>query len=303
MTAALDSFIRENCDGLYLHPNNSSISYSDGDSVEDELYGALQTVSDRGTLSDELPRLIHNWETEYHLSPCRPNLLRHIPFKPTDRVLEIGSGCGAITRYLGETGAMVTAIEGSELRARCTAARCRDLPNVEVFCSSFEDIVLEPQYDYVLLIGVLEYSSLFIKASAPELRCLELARQAMNPQGTLLIAIENKLGLKYFMGMGEDHTGKAYFGLQNLYDRKTARTFGRLELSRLAGDAGFKNVLFHYPFPDYKLPRAVFTEEAFACPTFEPAQIIRQYSAPTTVPQDRQTSPKHWYGRSLRPTA
>lgn len=36
---------------------------------------------------------------------------------------------------------------------------------------------------------------------------------------------------------------------------------------------------FQYPFPDYKLPRFVFTEEAFTCPGFAPWEIIRQQSA------------------------
>ncbi len=125
-------------------------------------------------------------------------------FIPHKKILEIGSGCGAITRWLGELGADVTAIEGSERRANITYSRCRDLDNIKFFCEGFDAFYENEKFDLVLLIGVLEYSNLFIRADKPALALLTKAKQLLKEDGLLVIAIENKLGLKYWAGAPED---------------------------------------------------------------------------------------------------
>ena len=81
-------------------------------------------------LESELAAAIRDWPSQYHLDAARANLLRPIAPASGATVLEIGAGCGAITRFLGETGATVLALEGSLARARIAASRCRDLDNV-----------------------------------------------------------------------------------------------------------------------------------------------------------------------------
>jgi hypothetical protein len=44
----------------------------------------------------------------------------------------------------------------------------------------------------------------------------------------------------------------------------------------LLSSAGFEGVEFNYPFPDYKLPRVVLTQNAFEDEVFQPAEILRQ---------------------------
>ena len=58
--------------------------------------------------------------------------MRPLELHSGDKVLELGCGCGAITRFLGEIGANVVAVEGSLARARVAAERCRELTNVRV---------------------------------------------------------------------------------------------------------------------------------------------------------------------------
>ena len=62
--------------------------YSDGD-IEDEL---LQVAMEHE--EEEFPKIIEerkSWPFFYHLSPFRTNIIDWLPFKKTDRVLEIGS--------------------------------------------------------------------------------------------------------------------------------------------------------------------------------------------------------------------
>ena len=185
--------------GNIIHPvgKNISMSYSDGDDTENYLLQVVEKVGDLSTSSKEWAQYIIDWPTRYHLSSQRADLLR--PLKSSffsKKVLEIGSGCGAVTRWLGESGAIVTALEGSERRARITAARCRNLSEVSVVWENFDDLITDEKFDIICLIGVLEYSNLYIKGDDPAGTLLRKIRGLLKEDGFVVIAIENKLGLK-----------------------------------------------------------------------------------------------------------
>src|SRR5664279_1724497 len=183
---------------LFRHSSGQGFAYSDGKEAEDRLLTIVSNAADRSTFSAELLEAITDWPTEYHLSRARHCLVRPLGIRPGDRVLELGCGCGAITRYLGEIGADVVAVEGSLLRARIAAERCRELPNVKIFADDLLEFEMDRQFDWVLLIGVLEYAPAFSSAPDPVLHYLESIRPFLSTQGKLVVAIENRLGLKYF---------------------------------------------------------------------------------------------------------
>ena len=137
---------------------------------------------------------------------------------------------------------------------------------------------IEEQFDWVLLIGVLEYAQLSGTDCAFENQ-LEMAERCLAPNGQLVVAIENKFGLKYFNGCAEDHVGRPYFGLQDLYSPTTARTFGRQELARLVAAAGFGHSKWYFPFPDYKFPSVILSEEAFDIPGFDSGDLLARSHA------------------------
>ena len=234
-------------------------AYNDGDEVEERLLRVVSAASDLSVLSLELASQIRDWPSRYHLSATRANLLRPLQPLLRGRILEIGAGCGAVTRYLGECGAEVVAVEGSYRRACVAAARCRDLPNVRVICDRFEDYPASERFDVVTLIGVLEWVRLFGTSEDPVQTVLERTRGLLHEQGSLLLAIENQLGLKYFAGYVEDHTCVPMLGIDDLYDARSPVTFGRGELTRRLRAAGYPESELFVPLPDYKLPVAVVT--------------------------------------------
>lgn len=256
-----------------------SLNYSDGTAVEQRIFDLIANAKDKSIFSRELTNNLSDWPTEYHLSPFRHCIVRPIGIKPGDSVLELGCGCGAITRYLGEIGAKVTSVEGSEKRARVAAERCRDLPNVQIIVDDLLKVDVEQSFDWVLLIGVLEYAPVYSKKSQPVDDYINQVRKYIAKNGKLVIAIENKLGLKYFNGCSEDHVGIPYYGIQNLYKSNTPVTFGKSELSKILEDSGFNNQLFYYPFPDYKLPNTIIADNAFKQKNFYvPDLILRSRS-------------------------
>ncbi len=233
----------------------AGFDYTDGDEVEERIADAIASSRDVSLFSEELSDHRTDWASTYHLSPVRANLLRPLqPILEGRRVLEIGAGCGAISRYLGELGCELLALEGSQRRATIAASRCRDLDNVTVVNSRFDELPEGQRFDVVTLIGVLEYARKYSSGPDGIATTLRKARSLLGEGGLLIVAIENQLGLKYFAGMHEDHLGRAMEGIQDHYAADGVVTFGRRELSDRILAAGFSACEFALPFPDYKLP-------------------------------------------------
>lgn len=249
--------------GCWIRENLESFGYSDGEEIERRIHDAVASCRDRSLFSEELLPHKTDWASHYHLSPLRANLLRSFESALGGDVLELGCGCGAITRYLGSVARQVIGIEGSPRRAQIAALRCADQPNVAVACSRIETLRMpDASFDAVTLIGVLEYAQVFDTSAHAVERMLATARRLLRPGGVLVVAIENQLGLKYFAGVPEDHTGQAMFGINDAYTDKTVVTFSRLELERRLHEAGFAKLEQHVPLPDYKLPISVLHPSA-----------------------------------------
>jgi GT2 family glycosyltransferase/2-polyprenyl-3-methyl-5-hydroxy-6-metoxy-1,4-benzoquinol methylase len=243
---------------VWRDKSDATFDYSDGDEVENRIACVIAEAQDVSLFSAELGAHQIDWPSIYHLSAVRANLLRPLaPLLSNRRVLEIGAGCGAISRYLGELNAEVLALEGSRRRAATAAGRCRDLSNVTVVNQTLEQFPDGEQFDVVTLIGVLEYARKYSAEPDGVAATLRRARSLLKEGGVLVIAIENQLGLKYFAGMHEDHLGRAMAGIQDHYSPDGVVTFGRQELSEKILAAGFTDCEFALPFPDYKLPSNV----------------------------------------------
>jgi 2-polyprenyl-3-methyl-5-hydroxy-6-metoxy-1,4-benzoquinol methylase len=151
----LAGFTLDEATGLRIAPGEGiPAGYLDG--AEQYLVEGLRGISDRSVGSEELAGLVKDWPTEYHLSPFRTTIVDCLGLTGGSlRVLELGCGRGAITRWLGERCAEVHAIEGNAARALAARTRCADLPGVEVYVGNFSELDERGGYDVVTLIGVL----------------------------------------------------------------------------------------------------------------------------------------------------
>lgn len=200
------------------------------------------------------------WPIRYHVSPGRRALLDWFPFDPGHRVLEIGAGCGALTGVLTRSAGWVSAVELTPRRALITAHRHRSAENLEVFVGHFTDLPQAEPYDVVTCIGVLEYAGTYGPEAHAHLDFLRAIRRMLTADGVLIVAIENRLGLKYWTGASEDHSGLLFDSLEGYPAGGAARTFGRKELAELLRQAGFASQLWYYPVPDYKFPSQIFSD-------------------------------------------
>lgn len=229
--------------------------YSDGDEIEERLLDICQNER----VEEELLGG-NEWPILYHLSDIRKNIIAWYPIKKTQSVLEIGSGCGAITGILAEQADKVTCVELSKRRSLINAYRNKNCDNVEILVGNFEEIEITEKYDYVTLIGVFEYAAHYISGENPYENMLRRVQKFLKPDGKILIGIENKMGMKYLNGAKEDHLSKPFLGIEDYRYIKGVRTFSKQELCKMFKKCGISDYEFFYPVPDYKLPHTIYSE-------------------------------------------
>ncbi len=232
--------------------------YSDGE-IEDKILDIAKNFS-----PVEFQQKIEEsgeWPVLYHLSPQRENIVDWIPIKENAKVLEIGAGCGAITGSLAKKAGSVTCVDLSRKRSQINAYRHENYDNVTITVGNFKDI--EPalgEFDYIFLIGVFEYSESYMNSETPFEDMLKSVMKHMTPDGRIIIAIENRLGMKYFAGCKEDHLGTYFSGIENYPDGGAAKTFSRRALEKMFKACGVVNYSFYYPYPDYKFMTTLYSD-------------------------------------------
>lgn len=229
--------------------------YSDGDDIENEML----EIAKAGNWQEVLHKS-RKWPVLYHFSDIRGNLIEWYPLQEGASVLEIGCGCGGISGFLCRKAQKVVGIELSKRRATINAYRNRECGNLEIFVGNFQDIELEEKFDYVTLIGVLEYAALYLEDENPYEAMLRRIQELLKPDGKILIAIENKMGLKYLNGAREDHVGKRFVGMEDYRYYADVRTFSKPELVQMFESCGIHDYCFYYPCPDYKLPDSIYSD-------------------------------------------
>ena len=234
--------------------------YCDGE-IEDELLDIARNYAEV-----EYPSIIEerkSWPILYHLSSLRENIVEWLPIDKHMKVLEVGSGCGAITGALARKAKEVTCVDLSKKRSMINAYRHMDCDNVTIHVGNFQDIEpdLPCDYDYICLIGVFEYGQAYIESEHPYEDFLHILKKHSKKGGHIAIAIENKLGLKYWAGCKEDHLGTWFSGLEDYPEGGVVRTFTRDGLLKIAEKCGFSEVSMYYPYPDYKFMTCLYSDK------------------------------------------
>ncbi|MDO5797998.1 MAG: methyltransferase [Eubacteriales bacterium] len=234
--------------------------YTDG-AIEDEMLEIAMTYPEEKWNQVIAER--KSWPILYHFSHIRENILSWLPFTGEENVLEIGSGCGAVTGALCKKAKSVTCIELSRKRSLINANRHKEFDNLRILMGNFQDIEknLTEKYDYITLIGVFEYGEAYINSSSPYVDFLRIISRHLKPDGKIVLAIENRFGLKYWAGCTEDHFGTLFEGLEGYPTTKGVKTFTKKEFSEILKAAGDLKAAWYYPFPDYKLPMTIYSDE------------------------------------------
>lgn len=210
---------------------------------------------------DEVIAKDTRWEVFYHLTHLRASLFNWYEFKGDAQLLEIGGEFGALTGLFCEKCAHVTTVELSTFRAEAIQERHSDKTNLDILAGRIDDIEFENKFDYIILAGTLE--NIVDQSFSKEKYSMFLKRISnfLKPDGKILLAVENRYGIRYFCGDVEPHTGKPFDGINYYPNGTKGYSFSRQELIDIVTISGFNHYKFYYPLPDYKLPQLIYSEE------------------------------------------
>lgn len=255
---------------MILKNQNGSKVYSDGDATELEMLKIATEYP--GDLAEEYISKNSKYTVNNTFSSVRQNILNWYPFKKNCDILEIGAGMGAVTGLLCSKAKNVTAIEMNELRAEIIRIRHAEKKNLTVISEDINNWDDSYKYDYIVMIGVLEYAGIFTSGSNPFITFLNNVKKHLKDDGVLLCAIENRFGLKYWCGASEDHLGEPFVGIEGYKKEKTPVTFSKKQLEDILEQVQLKHKRFYYVLPDYKFPTGIYTDEYM--PSYDDLQKV-----------------------------
>ncbi len=164
---------------------------------------------------------------EVNLLEFKKNIISWYPIEKKDTVLQIGKD-EEIFKELSKKSDKVVVLE------------------------NINEVKMEAKFDYVTLIGNFET----LETEKEIINLLEYAKNCLSRDGKILLAMQNKFGMKYWAGEKPNKNLNSYFTIEN-------SSSNILSMPRIKGI--LKNLKlkykFYYPLPDYKLTNVIYTDE------------------------------------------
>ena len=172
----------------------------------------------------------------YALSPQRDLLLEWYDFETEAELLQVGADYGAMTGLFRTSVREVTVLDADADALKTVELRFPGAANIRYERDCLTSFVerAEKSYDYVVLAGTL---------TAPYAENIRAAKRLLKPDGVLIVACANALGMKYFAGSRPEP------------DALTKKQLAEL----LSEDGGEER--FYYPMPDYRTPVSIYSDD------------------------------------------
>lgn len=125
---------------------------------------------------------------------------------------------------------------------------------------------LEGMWDYIVVSDAFARVPALFEGNAPYQKFFEEIKKHLNPNGHVILAVDNRYGLTYFAGSKERLTCKYFEGLEGYGHSEGVCTFSRDAVLSMAKEAGFASAKTYYPYPNYRYMTALYTDEHLPSP-------------------------------------
>lgn len=137
-------------------------------------------------------------------------------------------------------------------------------------------------FDYIVCVAALE------REAEPQ-RALSAWRRVLKPEGTLLLGVNNRLGLRYFCGDRDPYTNRNFDGVESYrrayagqLDQFRGRCYDRAEWRRMLEEAGWSSIWFYSVLSDLQNPNLIYAEDCLPNEDLA-ARMFPMYHYPDTV--------------------
>lgn len=138
-----------------------------------------------------------NLDALQYFTTLGQNILNWYSFSKECVVLEIGGNFGELTGLLCKNAKEVVCVEENLKKAEIISKRHEDKKNLEIIVGNIESVDFKgKQFDYITLIGTLPYVSKNQGITSKDF--IKKLEKLLKPDGKLLIAVDNRFGIKYF---------------------------------------------------------------------------------------------------------
>ncbi len=227
--------------------------------IEEEI---IQTyIKQKEENEEDILKKDNRLEVVEALSEIRKNIINWYPFIPNATILEIGGNLGEITQELCQKARRVVTIEENKIKAEAIAKRHQDKENLEIIVGKIQDIPQKETFDYIVINGKLEYAPFMIQSDQPFTEFLKIAVSYLKEDGKLLIATDNKFGIRYWNGKKDLDGTYEYRNLGTRRNQTQPQLFTKKSLEEMLTKVNIPYQKFYYIFPDYKMPNLIYSEE------------------------------------------
>ena len=119
----------------------------------------------------------------------------------------------------------------------------------------------EQQYDYIVAVNMLE------TAKSP-VEFLKKCKTLLRPEGKLLLAVDNRLGIRYFCGDRDPFTSRNFDGIENYRrvsavdrDKQEGHLYDKATVEQYLGQAGFIAQQCFSVFPSIDAPQLLYAQD------------------------------------------
>lgn len=208
----------------------------------------------------EIIKQDNSWPVFFQLSEMRWGLYSWYNFGENSNLLEVGAGYGALTGLFCSKCKSVTATERSQVRAEALVKRFEAISNLEVCVGDVLAMDFQKKFDFIILTGLLERQGRGSSERKVYAEYLQKLKGLLTPSGKLLLAVENRFGLRYLCGAEEPHTGRPFDGINHYPFGTGGYSFSKEEMVSILKLAELDTYKFYYPLPDYKVPQLIYSQ-------------------------------------------
>lgn len=213
------------------------------------------------TLGNDYTKVIAEEKSEevfFHLSDLRAGILGWYDFLAGSSVLEVGSSFGGLTGTLCSRCRKVTAVVESKMQVEGLRNRYPKISNLRIV-KGWEAVArCGETFDYVISVGHMETVGQGRNEAELYAEYLKTCINLLKPDGILMIAVDNRYGLRYLCGDCSSYARLPFAEVgQNL---SGGRFFAKGEIESLLQEAGYQQWQFYYPLPDWRYPQVIYTD-------------------------------------------